>query len=345
MNKIDIIIPIYNQEKYLKRCLDSIMPQTDDNTRVILVNDGSTDKSYNICREYAENHDNITIVNKQNGGLSSARNAGLDVAKGDFVLFIDPDDYVSKEYISYVNKNANKNTLTVCSYVIKHKDFGESTISVPNGTFSVSESIIILEKNGLFNSVCNKFYSREIIENEPKLRFELNKEPGEDLLFNCVYFTRIKRVNLTDKTFYYYMRNGEDSLANKFRPDLWEKNKIFIKAIEKLHNEVNLNTSAGHETLSLSVLRYVHSAIPNMYRKKHKFPKNIRIKFYKEILNAQNINNYFKILNTDDKLLINLKKIYSKNSAGKMDRYYSFLMFIRNNFVGVYKFLRKLKNK
>ena len=96
---VSIIVPIYKVEKYLKQCLDSILNQTYENIEIILVDDGSPDNCGKICDEYASNDKRIRVIHKENGGLSSARNAGLDVATGEYISFIDSDDYVSENFI------------------------------------------------------------------------------------------------------------------------------------------------------------------------------------------------------------------------------------------------------
>ena len=97
MKKISVIVPIYNTEKYLKRCFDSILSSTYENLEVILVDDGSPDNSGKICDEYAARDSRIRVIHKKNGGLSSARNAGLDIATGDYVTFVDSDDYIASD--------------------------------------------------------------------------------------------------------------------------------------------------------------------------------------------------------------------------------------------------------
>ena len=99
---ITVIVPIYNVELYLRKCIDSITGQSYKNLEIILVDDGSQDKCGLICDEYAEKDSRVRVIHKENGGLSDARNAALDVMKGEYVTFIDSDDYVATEYISYL---------------------------------------------------------------------------------------------------------------------------------------------------------------------------------------------------------------------------------------------------
>ena len=102
---ISIIIPVYNVEKHLKKCVDSVLVQSYNNIEVILIDDGSTDKSGNICDKLALSDSRIVVKHKKNGGLSSARNMGIDEAKGEYITFIDSDDVISEDYIEYLYKN------------------------------------------------------------------------------------------------------------------------------------------------------------------------------------------------------------------------------------------------
>lgn len=110
---ISVIIPIYNVEKYLKKCIDSIINQTYKNLEIILVDDGSPDNCGKICDEYAKKDQRIRVIHKKNGGLSDARNAGIDIAKGKYIAFVDSDDYVEKEYIEIMYKELKKNNVKI----------------------------------------------------------------------------------------------------------------------------------------------------------------------------------------------------------------------------------------
>lgn len=121
--KISIIVPIYNVEKYLQKCVDSILCQTYKNLEIILVNDGSPDNCPAICDEYAKKDKRIKVIHKQNGGVSSARNAGLDVATGKYVQFVDSDDWVEPEYSKTMINLIEENNcdLGICGYIKKGK--------------------------------------------------------------------------------------------------------------------------------------------------------------------------------------------------------------------------------
>ena len=113
---VTIIIPVYNVEKYLPKCLDSIINQTYNHLEIIIVDDGSKDSSGLICDEYALKDQRIKVLHKKNGGLSSARNAGLDIAKGDYIMFVDSDDYVESHYCEVPLKHALEKNVRIVSF-------------------------------------------------------------------------------------------------------------------------------------------------------------------------------------------------------------------------------------
>lgn len=138
--KISVIIPVYNVEKYIKRCLDSVINQTYKNIEVILINDGSLDNSGLICNEYAKKYNNIKVVHKENGGVSSARNLGIDNASGEYIAFVDPDDYIDKNM-----------------YKILHEQLIQSKSDISMVSFSyIKEGKIIDEDNSKIQVIFTK---------------------------------------------------------------------------------------------------------------------------------------------------------------------------------------------
>ena len=115
---ISVIIPVYNVEKYLRRCIDSVINQTYKNLEIIIVDDGSTDNSSNICDEYTNKDSRVKVVHKENGGLSSARNVGIELAKGDLIAFVDSDDYIELEMYEKLKENMDKydSDIAICQY-------------------------------------------------------------------------------------------------------------------------------------------------------------------------------------------------------------------------------------
>lgn len=223
---LSVIVPIYQVEAYLPRCLDSIIAQTFRDFELILVNDGSTDRCPEIMREYAEKDERIVLIHKENGGLSSARNAGMDAAHGRYICFIDSDDCIADSLFANMLTSAedNRADLVVWNYS-RVNDEGQGD---PN--FQMKDEIVALDQLGLDNyfydyffpyrhghEVCNKLFRRDILEKH-RLRFQPTSEIlAEDLMFTFMYLLHIQKiVSLSKPYYFYYVRNG--SITNSLRP-------------------------------------------------------------------------------------------------------------------------------
>lgn len=343
--KISIILPVYNVEKYIRNCIESLIQQFPFDGEIILVDDGGKDSCGDICDEYASQYDFISVIHKENGGLATARNAGLELAKGAYVAFIDPDDWVEKDYLKILSACADeKKDLAVFRIQVEQLDFGTSS-SIPldeKKSITAKESFMELTENGYVYSSCNKLYKRSIIEQEPKLRFRANSEPGEDFIFNCGYYRRISSVAHLDCILYHYMRYGVESLANGFKKDLYQRTKIILEEVDKLF-EFYSCTEEDLAVYALLYVNYIKACIPNMYRKKHKFKRKERLDFYSDILANAKIRDSVKRVKDESYLTKKFVRLYKKGSPRAFDLDYSFNMFVRNNFKSIYEKIRRHK--
>ncbi|MGL5245397.1 MAG: glycosyltransferase family 2 protein, partial [Sarcina sp.] len=264
-----VIIPIYNVEKYLKKCIESIMDQSEKNIEIILVNDGSTDRSKDICNEYEKKDKRIKVIHKKNGGLSDARNAGLDVSMGKYIVFIDSDDWCDTHMIGDMCNKAEENNadLIVCGYLINYsqeknikKEFTEEKLF--QGKNEIKEGIYEIESNEMFNVVWNKLYKNEIIK-KFNLRFHKEGVPGEDLIFNCQYFKHINKLVFITGCYYNYMRLDTETLVYKYRNNLYELTKKFNCFRKELYEFYNMNDKKYKILLSNTYISYIFSCIPN----------------------------------------------------------------------------------
>lgn len=192
---VSVIVPIYNTEQYLKKCIDSILGQSYDKLEIILVNDGSTDGSLAKCKEYEASDSRIMVVDKNNGGLSSARNAGLEVCNGDYITFVDSDDYLEKDAIEVLIKTANQCCADIVSMKLRPVDKNyEPLINYTNDytydKVSGRDYLIGIFERKKSCSICDKLFSAKIWEDR---RFELNTLNEDFLLLsrmlldiNCV---------------------------------------------------------------------------------------------------------------------------------------------------------------
>lgn len=212
-SKVSVVVPIYNMEKYLGRCVDSILAQSYSNIEVILVNDGSKDSSAEICDRYAEKDSRIKVLHKTNGGLSSARNAGIDVASGDYIGFVDSDDFVSPDmYKLLVERLENSGCEIANVMYVRADEEGNTTPSkVPHNTDKEISALQFTRELMLHTgdvSVCTKLFRAEIFND---LRFPEGKL-NEDLLFMLDVFCKVNKVAYVAHIgYYYFIRGGSTS--------------------------------------------------------------------------------------------------------------------------------------
>lgn len=207
-NKLSVIVPVYNVEKYLSRCIDSILNQTYKKIEIILIDDGSTDNSSEICDIYAQRYDNVVVVHKANGGVSSARNMGLDTAKGDYITFIDADDYISENlYQDIIEKINELNAdIAVCSVYRNDVD----GILLTQNYAEVTDNMMLKIMSGFGEWIWNKIYKKELIGN---LRFDTELTFGEDVFWLSQYCLKCKKGVYSTESCYYYFSN-ENSACN-----------------------------------------------------------------------------------------------------------------------------------
>lgn len=208
--KISIVVPVYNAEKTLDRCVQSLLSQVYSHIEILLVNDGSRDGSLEICRRYAREDERIRVIDKPNGGVSSARNAGLDAATGDFVMFCDSDDWADPDWCSCLYANYVPGDLTVCE--IRREDVPKEEHPV---TGEVLERTRYLHRKMLMCPPYNKIFSRDVIQTA-HLRFEKKLSLGEDFVFCLNYLCALDgSVRYVYKELYNYDTSNENSLSGR----------------------------------------------------------------------------------------------------------------------------------
>ena len=215
MEKISVIIPVYNVENYLKQCLESVINQTYKNLEIILIDDGSTDKSGNICEEYKQKDERIKLIHKTNGGLSDARNVGLLNATGEYISFVDSDDFIDLDMykILYDNIIKFKSDIVWCDYNIylkgniqKHKLFSEQKNYIINDVFIKD----LFNKYHLEAFVWNRLYRKDIFKD---IRFPY-KRRCEDGYLVIAILSNAKKITVIPDALYFYRQRG-DSLSSK----------------------------------------------------------------------------------------------------------------------------------
>ena len=251
MKKISIIVPVYNTEKYLPRCIESILNQTYKNIEVILVNDGSTDKSGQICDQYFISDDRITVVHKKNTGVSDSRNQGIRVSNGDYLQFVDSDDYIDEDMTEILLQTIEqtKVDLVICGIKSVENITGKCILNnYPKNEMNISVEYFKKIYYNLYicsyiNSPCNKLYSANIIKYN-NILFDTKFNLGEDLLFNLEVIKKCNKFSILSACLYNYERYDDIHLTNKFREDIYNIQKILFK------NVINLYTRRDKEKYS-----------------------------------------------------------------------------------------------
>ena len=210
MELVSIVVPIYNVEQYLEKCVESICRQTYENLEIILVNDGSPDQCGQMCEEYAKKDNRIKVIHKKNGGLSDARNSGVKLATGKYLLFVDSDDYIAKDLVEKTVTVAEKNN---CDMVLYDYYYVEPDNVEIRSTIVPANKVISLEQEHTLllaaTSACAKLFNREFY-----VKANCPFPQGiyfEDLATTSIFFMRAKRVYYLKEPLYYYI-NRENSI-------------------------------------------------------------------------------------------------------------------------------------
>jgi glycosyltransferase involved in cell wall biosynthesis len=214
---ISVIVPVYKVEDYLPRCVDSIINQSYKNLEIILVDDGSPDNCPKICDEYAKNDNRIKVIHKKNGGLSDARNAGMKVATGEYISFIDSDDYVSSDFIEILcNTMISENSdIVECSIVKFYEDnhFDDYKDDCDISCYETEEGLSkLIAENPFHQYVWNKLYRANLVLD---IKFAVGKL-NEDEFWTYQAFGKAKKVSRINKTIYFYFQRKSSIMGNKY---------------------------------------------------------------------------------------------------------------------------------
>lgn len=272
---VSIIVPIYNTERYLDKCIQSILNQTYKNFELILINDGSTDNSIDICNHYKISDDRIVVIDKENTGSSDSRNIGIDKAKGKYICFVDSDDWIDpnmiydkvklikEKNVDFIISGLSIDTVDINGNIKVHKN--NYIYSEWNTEELLRNNIIKLFPQALINSSCNKLYNLELIKSN-NIKFP-STNIGEDTLFNLSIIKKANGVIITDKIYYHYMKyENITTLTRRIIPDAYER-YIYIhkeminifKSWNKLDDEVeyiiNKTMFSQYFATTLKILR------------------------------------------------------------------------------------------
>ena len=301
---ISVIVPVYNAEKYLAKCLNSIVNQTFRDLEIILIDDGSTDSSGNICDQYAQRDARIIVIHQSNRGISAARNIGISRATSDYITFIDSDDYIELDTYEVVNYTIIKYSPDLVLFREKSVDLKGKTISV-NGS-KPSNNVYIKDRSfaeeliigNLVNGMCDKVYRASIVKT---IKFNEGKANGEDFLYNMYAIQKVQTVGYIDQIKYSYVTTPNSITRRGFTPALFDqiyyKDKIANIAKERFPTYSRICEKRAYLS-RLHTCRAIYSAkLEKQYIKEvNSFKEYLKKNHGRNKLNAVENSEYFALL-------------------------------------------------
>lgn len=305
MPKISLVMPIYNGEKTLNRSIDAILNQTFENFELILVNDGSKDKTKTICEKYTQIDNRIKLINKKNEGAGPARNKGIEIAQGEYIMFPDCDDWmectmVEKLYQSILDNNSD---LAIClskNYNKKEKVITNNKNCIISKVYKNREELrvgyIELLENNLILGPSDKLYNLNIIKSK-SIKFP-NLRRSQDIVFNMDYIKNINRANVLNEELYNYVVPDKKDMLNKIPENYFDIVNTLVDKWLIIKNKWGGDKKAWNQYLGDYILSGVHACIYMIlnnknftYKEKNKYVKKIiTSNIVKEILDNYESN-------------------------------------------------------
>lgn len=338
MPKVSIIVPIYNVEKYISKCLESILNQTFTDFEAILIDDGSPDRSVEIINKY--NDSRIKLFRKDNGGLSDARNYGLERANGDYIVFVDSDDWIEADFlddcISYLDSN-KKVDLIILGYI---KDFEDKDERIIKSEVITPESKLfcISEKNIEFNSQVvdlmgysvNKVYRRSLLK-KGNFKFKKDITLVEDSLFNFDVFSIVSNILFLDKAYYHYRIKPVETLMYSYRNNPFSLIKMKINSLERLLRKWDFPELSISRAISISVFNGMIYAFNNIFVFQHDLNPKQQKSYVKSLFKDPIVKKYVKYYPSGSINSKLLKQLIEQRNYYLIKFLFKFRSFLRNN--------------
>ena len=308
MKTVSVIIPVYNVELYLKKCVDSVLKQTYPHLEIILIDDGSPDNCPRICDEYAKKDKRIQVIHKQNGGVSSARNAGLDVAFGEYVCFIDSDDYIEADMVEKLVEGIEKNNGDVCICGYSVDIYSESGDEVSNRDvfppYSNIDKQLSLREYEYILGICgyawNKLYRREFLQ-KYNLRFQEKISLFEDLLFNSSVFCASAKVSFIHYSGYHYIQRQRETLGVKYFENFFELKEKAIEAKCNILIQWGVSKQSISQFLDNNYIQTIWGTLRNI--KNSSLPSKVKKEKIKRIITDKTVRTRLKRIKPKEKNL------------------------------------------
>lgn len=278
---VSVIIPVFNTEKYLDKCISSVREQTYKNIEILVIDDGSSDKSGEICDRHAAEDERIRVMHICNHGVSHARNLGIQRSSGKYLFFVDSDDYIDCEMIA-VQVNAMENECSdLCVSALSQENLASSFCIDLNQQCDLE--ITFLLKNHLLFGPVIKLYRRDIV-NSYEMAFPEDFSYGEDLMFNLRYLRHVERICYINQCYYHYVRDNTHSLSQKVRWDAFENDMVLHRELKKWLQDKNLMHEGTQRFLADRVVGTASDGIALIYRRDCPWGRKEQWRYIRKIL-------------------------------------------------------------
>ena len=328
--KVSVITPVYNGEKYLEECIDSIRNQSYSDLEIIIINDGSVDSTSKMAKEIANKDERVIYIEKKNEGVSSARNSGINAATGEFIVFVDCDDTVERNYVELLLNEIKKDNLDIvtCGYTdisiygsIKLNDFYNG-----NSIINKDEFIIDIFK-GVGGTLWGKIFKTEII-NKNKIRLNKDIFMCEDMIFLLQYSMQSNRFGVIEKSLYNYNRKNENSISSRINFKYFNNLIEVMNEIEKILNENKYDEKFIDSILSERIKRLSISFSIMQHDKRHEYSKFEKINNIKFIFKNDYFKKYKAVFDSSNRKEKKLIKFIKEEDIKKVYDYSYYIFFI-----------------
>ena len=345
MNNIDlsIIIPVYNVENYLRRCLDSILLQPSSITyEILLIDDGSSDKSGAICDEYQSNFPNVFVSHIENNGVAEARNLGISLSKGNYLYFMDPDDFLSDNFFDKISSNLKQKWDVLCFGYNEIKENRNTVLSCrPHfythcgllGKNEFRNEFIELFKTDMMYNVWSRIYNKTFILKHD-IRFP-NKQIGEDTLFNFQVYRHLNTILFIDSTLYNYIAGRSGSALTSFHPRRIEIQLDELQELQKLLKEFQIEDETLIQEIKTKIVVSAAFQISNLKLRRQK-----KIELLQSLVDNEAFESIF--LNNGEQIIGSYKELLRQRNFSLFLRRLSIDLLTRKKFQIVI-FIEKMK--
>ena len=290
---ISVLMPVYNSEKFLLETVQAVINQSYTDWELILVDDGSTDNSKEICTKLMNDDKRIKYILQENLGVSHTRNVSLENAQGKYIVFVDSDDLIHEDYLKILINSIEKNNsdISVCNF-IERKISNTGNIEDINREFYPKEVMEMSEmkgyimefgNSGLLNPLWNKIYKREIIENN-NITFDEKVKTGEDFIFNLQYFRKTKKISFIKENLYYYIRRNNNSITYQYIENMYERGWEIHSLLESFLEDMNFYNKENAYVLYGNHLTGAFSAFLNLYHDNCKLTSKEKREYIRRII-------------------------------------------------------------